>query len=212
MGRSELTRELQALDELRFRTGPAGRRLFFPNGTHRAGRVIPDQRAEEEVRRLLEQQREVTLRLSTLAVVVGVPFFFLLRRVLGGLVGEWPALATTGVILLTEVGLLSAVVVARYRSDHNRLLRLVAAWPEVPPLHSRGEALRERLGVSASSTPAWKAALYLLTSALFALVGVAMFLTADKPADRLLGMGLAAFFALGAGVMAAGLVIRFVWK
>jgi hypothetical protein len=57
MASGELERELKAAEDPLFRTDSSGRRLFYPNGTDRPGRVVPDGGAEQDVRRLLERRR-----------------------------------------------------------------------------------------------------------------------------------------------------------
>jgi len=59
-----------------FRTDFAGRHLFFLSGTDRPGRVIPDPAAEQEIRRLLGEQRQAV---SGLTKAIVFPNIFFLR-------------------------------------------------------------------------------------------------------------------------------------
>ncbi|MCS7173673.1 MAG: hypothetical protein N0A24_09945 [Armatimonadetes bacterium] len=208
MGSAELEREVKAADDLLFRTDSSGRRLFFPHGTDRPGRVVPDEAAERDVRGLLDRRRRVLVAIATSVTLPSVFLLLALKRFLEREVGEWASLAITGVVALALVVFLSAVIVAVGLSYQGQLSRMVASWPEVPPLHSWQQAAFERFRAGAGTTPVWKLTLYLLGSGLFTLGGLAMLLLADSPTDRLVGALLAVFCGIGVAVFGGQLAVR----
>ncbi|MCS7234771.1 MAG: hypothetical protein RMM30_02165 [Armatimonadota bacterium] len=208
LGRHDLHKELEALDDLLFRTDPSGRRLFFPSGTTRPGRVVPDQEAERQLRQLLERRTRVLSLVVTGVTLPSALLLLFLKRILDPVVGGWAALAITGVVAMAELAFLSAVVVAVALSYQRQLSSMVAGWPEAPPLHSWQEAARERWRVSASATPAWKLLLYLTGSLLLALGGLAMLVLAKDNSDRLVGALVMALFGVASLVFALQLARR----
>lgn len=203
----ELEEVLDEIEKPKFRTDAAGRRLFFPGGTHLPGRVIPDEAAERELRRLLRKQKDVAFWIGP-ATAFGVIIVLVGSWILRSLVGGWAAVALSGVLILALATVISVPFVVWLLWHQGQVNQLVASWPQVPPLHSRWEAARETLPAG----PAWMQAVYLVLSGLFTVGLLAMALLADKPQDRFIGALGAGFFGLAALVFGVSLFLRLARK
>jgi hypothetical protein len=185
----------------RWQTDAAGRKLFYPAGTDRPGRLVPDEDSEEELRRLLRRGAWRRGRLFFVLNLLVLLVLTLLFSALLGPLGTWAGLVTG----LAALGAspLKAVIRAAVDNWHlNQVQQLVASWPEVPPLHSPQEAAALRAG------PLWKPILSFLANGLMGLVCLALFAFAQErvlPAASLTGV---VYFSGAALISAVRAVLR----
>jgi len=186
----------------RWQTDPAGRRRFYPAGTDRPGRLVPDERAEGELRWLLGRGERLRRRLFYRLVY---PLLFLLLVLLFAALlnplGAWAGVVT-GLAALGAPALTAAIRRAVENWNLRQVQQLVASWPEVPPLHSPEQAAALRAG------PLWKPILSLIANGLLAVACLAVFAFGQETVHPALSLAGAVYFSGAAVRSAARLVLR----